>query len=537
MKTGLFREFIIIPVGLSLLVILSVLGYSLKAQTSLGYLMINESSGITKLRIVSVADALTSGNGVVKIKMADGAIGAADLVSIDHPDASAVRVQTPYGTKSWRKESLFGYVYYGALADGGTSLAKTSDGGFAIGGSSNSWGAGLMDHLLIKTDADGVNTWTGVYGTAYDNYGNDLIQRSDGGYVQVGVIFISSSYYIYLSLVNPDGSLQSNGYWLPPAGNTQAYEVIQCADGNFLTAGYIYGYGNGSNDVYIVKFNSSGATLWANALGTTNSESAYGVVQRPDGGYIVVGEGYSGTNREALYYAMGPDGLFQNGYLIGGTGVESAQSVVRSSDDKYVFAGYTTSFGAGGYDIYFRKQDGSSGVWSYALGGTADDLGMEVINTIDGGFAITGYTKTWGNGNADIWLVKTDSEGDVEWSWVFGSAATDYANGVVQKSDGSFYVAGTTYAFNSTYGDVIFVEFSPDGAACSGYAVGFDNDMNPITEGNGFKASKIDGLSKTNAPLDQIIQDAEAFQSNDRYIPASSDSRLLVTPTPIIICN
>jgi hypothetical protein len=525
------------PGMIILLIILHFFNLCLQAQTPLGFLKVQGSYGILNLRVISVAEAMAAGNGVVKIRMGDGTDGAADLVPVDHANASSVRVQTPYGTRSWRQDSQFAFVYGGANVDGGNSLVKTSDGGFAIGGVTKSWGAGSMDQMTIKTDADGNISWAGAYGYNLDDYGAEIIQRADGGYLQVGNTWVPTSFYMYVNFINPDGSLQMGGYWLPPAGHTDGRDVIQCTDGNFVAVGEAWGFGGGSNDVYIKKFDNAGVAIWTYTIGGTTSEEAYALVERPDGGFIAVGQGNPGGNQDALYYAIDPNGMVQYGYLIGGTGLEAAYSVVNSLDDGYVFVGFTTSWGSGGHDIYIRKQNGSSVVWAYAIGGTGDDYGHDIIRTSDGGFAIAGVTYTYGNGGGDMWLIKTDSQGNPEWSWVFGSAELDVGNSLVQTADGRFYVAGGTNAFQPYYGDVLLVEFAADGSACTGYAVDFNNDMIPVEEETGFKASRVVDFNTIISPKEQVVVRPASVKSLEKFVPVSSESRVLVSPTTTVICN
>lgn len=525
------------PGMLLLLCAFFILQASLQAQTPVGYVKMRGPYGILNLRVITVPEAIAAGNGVVKIRMEDGTDGAADLVPIDHASASPVRVQTPYGTRSWRQDGQFAYVYGGSLGEGGNSLVKTNDGGFAIGGVSTSWGAGLMDQFLIKTDGSGNITWAGVYGNSSDDYAYKVIQRADGGYLEIGNTYVSSTFYMYVTFINSDGSLQQGGYWVPPAGHTDGKDVIQCSDGNFVAAGLAFGFGGGANDVYIKKFDNTGNSLWTYTIGGPTSEEAWALVERPDGGFIAVGQGNPGGNQDALYYAIDSQGIVEYGYLIGGTGIEAAYSVVNSEDNGYVFCGSTTSFGSGGRDIYIRKQDGSSVVWEFAIGGTANEEANDIIRTSDGGFAITGCTYSFGNGGGDLWLIKTDPQGNAEWSWVFGSAQFDIGNSLVQTTDGRFYVAGTTKAFQIIYGDVLFVEFAADGSACTGYAVGFGNDQMPVGEKTGFTATRVDSFNALSCRLGQIDTRPGNEKIREKFVPVQSDNRTFVTPVTTVICN
>ncbi len=435
--------------------------------------------------------------------------------------------------------NLFSFAYGGTAFDIATSVINTNDGGFALGGYTASWGAGSNDQLLIKTDSAGSVIWASTYGYSLSDNGQAARQRIDGGYIQLGTSWQgSSTYYMYVNFINSDGSLQLGGFFVPSNGNTAGYDVLQCSDGNFCAAGYANGIGAGSNDVYVKKFNGSGENIWGYTYGTSGNEVGNAIVQRPDGGYIVVGYIISSGNQDVYYCPIGADGSQETSYSIGGAGIDEAKAVAKALDNAYVFAGQTTSYGAGGWDIYMRKQNGSGeGVWSHAFGGTGSDFGNDIIRTSDGGFAIAGKTDSFGAGGTDIWLIKTDSLGNPQWSWVFGGAGSDDGYSVVQTSDGCFYVAGMTSSYGSN-GDAILVKFAPDGSSCLGVAVGFNTNMLPL-DGNAaaFKARRIDNFTATSIKDDQKIVKVKSFKTDEKFNVISSPSRDFVTPTVNTICD
>jgi hypothetical protein len=100
----------------------------------------------------------------------------------------------------------------------------------------------------------------------------------------------------------------------------------------------------------------------------------------------------------------------------GGANVEWATSLVQTSDGGYAIAGYTTSFGGGGLDFWLVKTDAEGNAqWSQTYGGTLNDAASIMTKTADGGFAIVGFTYSFAIGDSDLWLVKTDSEGNMQW--------------------------------------------------------------------------------------------------------------------------
>jgi len=107
-------------------------------------------------------------------------------------------------------------------------------------------------------------------------------------------------------------------------------------------------------------------------------------------------------------------------------GESSVQAVVQTADGGYTLAGNTGSFGAGGLDGYLVKTDSNGNMeWNQTYGGTSSEVACDLVKTMDGGYALAGQTNSFGAGGPDFWLVKTDSVGNVVPGFKFGLAWTD----------------------------------------------------------------------------------------------------------------
>jgi hypothetical protein len=141
---------------------------------------------------------------------------------------------------------------------------------------------------------------------------------------------------------------------------------------------------------------------------------------------------------------------------IGGSNEDVVRSIIRSSDGGYVVAGYTKSFGAGGSDIYVVKLDSAGNVvWTKAIGGSDKDEAGSIIQSSDGGYIVAGHTRSFGLGG-DIFVMKLDSSGNVVWAKTIGSGRWDSASSIIQSSDGGYVIAGETeilvyYSGGSSY--------------------------------------------------------------------------------------
>jgi len=158
---------------------------------------------------------------------------------------------------------------------------------------------------------------------------------------------------------------------------------------------------------------------------------------------------------------------------MGGVEDDYGRDLTLSHDSGYVMVGYTYSYGEGGADIYVRKidADGTPG-WGSVIGGTMDDFGLSIALTDDHGFAIAGQTNSFGVGSGDVWLVKLDSAGNFIWSWVFGGPDLESGESIIVGEDGCFYLAGYTSSYGGGSEDALLVKFAPDGSTCLGYYAG-----------------------------------------------------------------
>ena len=263
-----------------------------------------------------------------------------------------------------------------------------------------------------------------------------------------------------------------------------AYSIEQTFDGGYIVAGYTAS-NNGdvsgnfqSYDYWVVKINSIGMLEWQKCLGGyNNAESAHSVKQTNDGGYIVAGESDSlngdvtGGHGNTDYWIvkLSSTGIIEWKKAYGGFWYDEARCIELTSDNGYVVTGRSKSYEGdvsgsnsqppvGNYDYWILKLSNNGSImWQNALGSNSDDQANCIIQTVDGGYLIAGYSGgnsadvTGNNGLRDFWVVKLNSNGILIWQKSFGGSNIDEATSIAETSDGGFLVCGLT---NSTNGNV-----------------------------------------------------------------------------------
>jgi len=374
----------------------------------------------------------------------------------------------PYSSHNPMSATSFAKTYGVALWELAYSVQQTSDGGYIVASYTYSFG----DIFLIKTDMNGNKIWAKIYGGASDDTAFSVQQTSDGGYILAGVTrsFGAGGYDALLIKADASGNVQ----WAKTYGGTSgdyAYSVQQTSDGGYIVVGYTNSFGAGDYDIFLIKADASGNVQWAKTYGGTSGDYAYSVQQTSDGGYIVAGRTYSfGAGYYDIFLIKtDASGNVQWAKTYGGTSGDYAYSVQQTSDGGYIVAGTTWSFGAGYYDIFLIKTDASGNVqWAKTYGGTDYDWAYSVRQTSDGGYIVAGYTQSFGAGDYDIFLIKTDANGNISWAKTYGGTDYDWAYSVRQTSDGGYIVAGYTASFGA-FGDIFLIKTDANGniGSCS----------------------------------------------------------------------
>jgi hypothetical protein len=230
--------------------------------------------------------------------------------------------------------------------------------------------------------------------------------------------------------------------------------VSPTRDGGYIAVGVTRSFGFGGEDVYLVRADSAGETLWSRTYGGSDEDNGWSVHETRDG-FILAGFTNSFGAGEFDFYLVKTD---PNGELVwsntyGGEGNDRSWALALTNDGGFVLVGETTSSGAGEEDCLLVKTDSlGAELWSRTYGGERGDRCFSVTGTDDGGYVLAGQTYSEGAGDRDVYIIKTKANGEPEWTRTFGGADSDVGHYVTRVSDGNFLVTGYTTSF-ATRGD------------------------------------------------------------------------------------
>lgn len=319
--------------------------------------------------------------------------------------------------------------------------------------------------------------WQRCYGGSAFEEGHAVVQTSDGGYAIAGARENGSNGWDYF-VVKVDAS--GNPEWQRMYGGSaedKAYGLKQTPDGGYIVVGYARSNNgdvtgnNGQADCWVVKLDASGDIEWQRALGGPGFDAGYDVILTTDAGYLITAWADQAGGDVSEHYGSADfwivrlyvDGSIEWERSFGGSGTDLLRAAVATSDGGYLIVGATESADGhitdplGGWDMWVLKLDPNGELqWQRTYGGSGGDGAGDVVLVSAGGYLIAGSTSSTDGdvsesfGNDDLWLVRVDAMGELLWERSYGGSSVEWSNGIVAVANG-YVMAGST---SSSDGDI-----------------------------------------------------------------------------------
>ena len=284
-----------------------------------------------------------------------------------------------------------------------------------------------------------------------NDYAYSVIETRDGGYAMAGYTNSMGAgvFDYYIVKLDKNGLMQ----WSKAIGglyDDEAYSIIQTRDNNYVITGATYSFGAGNYDFYVVKLDSNGNLIWNRTYGSTASDYSYSIIETSDGGYAIAGytSSFNTVYGGMLIMKIDTSGGLKWAKTIDGPYYDGATCIIQTTDGGYAVGGWYYYYSAEYYDFYIVKLDSNANLqWTRTVGGHGQDVCWSVKQTTDGGFIAGGFADSSSAGYYDSYFVRLDSAGNVLWTTTVGGSGDDYATSVVQTPDGGFLAAGQTNSF------------------------------------------------------------------------------------------
>jgi hypothetical protein len=368
-----------------------------------------------------------------------------------------------------------GQTWIRTYGGNGDELAQASasspDLGHIIAGSA----ADRSDSLLLSLDDAGAVRWQTTIGGPGQDEIRDIRITSDGEIVAAGSTAAPGNGDMNLWVIKLNGSgdiVMQKEYG--GDGEDEARGLLEAPDGALIVAGSTTSFGAGDQDVWILKLSSSGVIEWQQAYGESANEAAHAIVAAGDGGFAVAGWTDASGSRDVWMLRLDDQGaiIWQKRY--GGAMADEARDLLHTSDGGFLIASESASFGTDSNpDVWLLKLDAGGVIeWQRSI----EAGGATVLNalhaTSDGGIIAGGKVQSNPADAEDLWLMKLDLLGQVQWQRAYGGDLHESAAAILETFDGGYLAAGTTESYGVRQKDVWILKLDDSGEVDEQCALG-----------------------------------------------------------------
>lgn len=363
--------------------------------------------------------------------------------------------------------TLFNTAFGGSDDEVGYSVDKTSGGGYIMAGYTETYGNGLKDVWLVKTNSSGNEEWSQTFGSSSMDEAKCVQTTSDNGFIVAGSTVNGTSLQLYLIKTDELGVEQWSHAYSGGSGSISGESVKETNDGGYIITGDIVVPDTADGlqtDMLLLKVDVNGNEAWRNHYGGMHSDNGYSVIQTSDGGFIAAGyystfDTTNGNDSDWWLVKTNSSGVVEWNQTYGEEGFDYAYSVIETIEGGFTITG---SFAvSGGIDLLNISESGDV-LWNQAYFEGTGSHGNSVQQTYDGGYIVAG-TRI----GRDAILVKTNQVGEQEWAQEYGGSSPAWLNSVQQTNDGGYIASGSSRSFSFGERDAYLVKTDPEGNTVS----------------------------------------------------------------------
>lgn len=371
-------------------------------------------------------------------------------------------------------QDIPGLSFGGQKNEVGFDIIQCSDKGYLITGSTKSYGAGSSDFLAIKLDYNANIEWMNTYGWPHHDISRSVVEVEDG-YILLGDAWDYG--YSLLDMYMTKIDLSGNYLWHKYHGTGSrdlGFDMLKLPLGDLLLLGYTRGE-DPAGDLMLVRTDAEGNEIWRNTFGSGYDDYGIEMVLNDDDTFLVIGTKagfyydvastyYNVHDADVMLLCIDFDGNEVWRKISGGSAHDFGYSLVNSEDGFYI-CGSTQSTGNGNFDMFLQKTNKEGDEeWLKTFGGVEYDYGYSMAKSVDDELYLFGTTKSFGQDNsADFYLVKTNDDGDEIWSLTIGGSLIEYGYKVIATADSGAIVIGQTNSYGNGGFDILMVKVDKNG--------------------------------------------------------------------------
>jgi len=361
-------------------------------------------------------------------------------------------------------DTLWTKTYGTTATDGANAVCETNDGGFVLAGYTYSQGLGNLDIYLVRTNNQGNQVYSGNFGGSGWEIAYSVCNALDNsGYIIAGYTTSAGAGSKDVFILKVDQQL--NQEWFKTYGGTAldvGKSVIACSDNSYIICGYTESFGAGEDDVYLIKTDANGDSIWTKTIGCSKSDMGHSVYETSDGHLLIAGSTglydtpgvASGRNSDIYIVKTDLDGNVVNSQaqwcIAGNQGAfDAGTSICETREGNYCVVGMSSAEGVEVMDFSIIKTDSSlNSIWKKRKEAGYYDFAYSVCeNTNDGGLIVCGKLNIASSSKSDLFIVKLDTSGNEVWRQIYGGAQNDGGRCIKRVSNGDYIIAGQTSSF------------------------------------------------------------------------------------------